>query len=338
MRTKFLVGLLAVSVGFVLAQSALAVTVSEAITLTAPTESGSTNNVTMSANSTFDSMTVTATALLISVSSDQSVTLTSSDARVFKNDQSVQTVCNTTSSSITLSSAITYAIQMGGACSQGGGGGAGTQATPPPPPSSDSPGGSTTPPPPPSDSGSSTTPPPPSTDTTIPPPATTTPPPSMPTLQVPTKELSLGMKDDQDVMKLQVLLASDTSLYPEGLITGNFGPKTEAAVKKFQTRHGISPVGRVGPMTLAKLMEIYGSGSMTAPTPAASTGGKLTRELAMGDEGDDVKTLQSFLAADPSLYPEGLITGYFGGLTKAAVQKFQTRHGISPVGRVGPMT
>ena len=47
---------------------------------------------------------------------------------------------------------------------------------------------------------------------------------------------------------------------------------------------------------------------------------------------------QAFLALDTSLYPQGLVTGYFGSLTKAAVARFQTRNGISAVGRVGPAT
>ena len=64
----------------------------------------------------------------------------------------------------------------------------------------------------------------------------------------------------------------------------------------------------------------------------------LTRELQLGMSGSDVSALQTFLAADASLYPEGLVTGYFGSLTKAAVARFQTRNGISAVGRVGPQT
>ena len=64
----------------------------------------------------------------------------------------------------------------------------------------------------------------------------------------------------------------------------------------------------------------------------------LTRQLQIGMSGSDVTALQTFLAADPTLYPQGLVTGYFGSLTKAAVARFQTRNGISAVGRVGPQT
>lgn len=64
----------------------------------------------------------------------------------------------------------------------------------------------------------------------------------------------------------------------------------------------------------------------------------LTRQLQVGSTGSDVSALQTFLAGDPTIYPQGLVTGYYGALTKAAVARFQTRNGISPVGRVGPAT
>ncbi len=54
--------------------------------------------------------------------------------------------------------------------------------------------------------------------------------------------------------------------------------------------------------------------------------------------GADVSDLQRFLAQDNTIYPQGLVTGYFGTLTKAAVSNFQARNGISNIGRVGPVT
>ncbi len=64
----------------------------------------------------------------------------------------------------------------------------------------------------------------------------------------------------------------------------------------------------------------------------------LTRQLELGSTGQDVSDLQTFLAKDSTIYPQGLVTGYFGSLTKAAVSNFQSRNGISVVGRVGPVT
>ena len=64
----------------------------------------------------------------------------------------------------------------------------------------------------------------------------------------------------------------------------------------------------------------------------------LNRQLQTGMSGSDVSALQTFLASDATLYPQGLITGYFGFLTKSAVSNFQSRNGIPSVGRVGPAT
>lgn len=63
------------------------------------------------------------------------------------------------------------------------------------------------------------------------------------------------------------------------------------------------------------------------------------RDLSLGNKGADVTVLQQYLARDKALYPESVITGYFGNLTKAAVIRFQEREKISPaVGYVGPKT
>ena len=60
----------------------------------------------------------------------------------------------------------------------------------------------------------------------------------------------------------------------------------------------------------------------------------------------EVSKLQQFLAQDKTIYPEGLVTGYFGSLTQKAMQRWQARNGIvssgSPAttgyGVVGPKT
>ena len=65
---------------------------------------------------------------------------------------------------------------------------------------------------------------------------------------------------------------------------------------------------------------------------------RLLRQLQEGMTGEDVKLLQEILATDPDVYPEGLVTGYFGSLTKNAVKRFQKIAGIEQVGVVGPQT
>lgn len=72
----------------------------------------------------------------------------------------------------------------------------------------------------------------------------------------------------------------------------------------------------------------------------------ITNSLDQGDSGSQVTELQTYLATNASIYPSGLITGYFGPLTRAAVERFQTAQSIvssgSPTttgyGRVGPQT
>lgn len=72
--------------------------------------------------------------------------------------------------------------------------------------------------------------------------------------------------------------------------------------------------------------------------PSLVSAETLYRQLEVGSRGTDVSSLQSFLASDASIYPSGLVTGYFGSLTKGGVMRFQSRNGISMVGRVGPQT
>ena len=64
----------------------------------------------------------------------------------------------------------------------------------------------------------------------------------------------------------------------------------------------------------------------------------LITTLREGSRGDAVKTLQAILAADTTIYPEGLITGIYGKLTSKAVARFQKKQGLPQVGNVGPKT
>jgi peptidoglycan hydrolase-like protein with peptidoglycan-binding domain len=86
------------------------------------------------------------------------------------------------------------------------------------------------------------------------------------------------------------------------------------------------------------ILGMLGATLMVLCAPSIASAATLDRQLDIGMSGADVTALQTFLATDPSIYPQGLVTGYFGTLTSAAVSNFQSKNGIDNVGRVGPIT
>lgn len=64
-------------------------------------------------------------------------------------------------------------------------------------------------------------------------------------------------------------------------------------------------------------------------TPSMAGCLQFNRTLMQGSRGDDVSQLQQELAQDPSVYPGGAITGYFGSSTAAAVVRFQEKYGVA---------
>lgn len=76
------------------------------------------------------------------------------------------------------------------------------------------------------------------------------------------RPLALGLRH-ADVSNLQKALKTDSSVYPEGTVSGYFGPLTLKAVQKFQEKYGIASsgvtgYGNVGPKTREKLNALYG--------------------------------------------------------------------------------
>ena len=81
---------------------------------------------------------------------------------------------------------------------------------------------------------------------------------------------------------------------------------------------------------------------VSAPSVQIMAGAPLVKRLAISSQNNDVRQLQEMLVND-GVYPEGLITGYYGQLTKKAVQRFQEKYGIAKqgdpgYGDVGPNT
>ena len=74
------------------------------------------------------------------------------------------------------------------------------------------------------------------------------------------KYLTRGSKGTQ-VTELQKFLATNPEIYPEGVLSGSYGPATERAVQRFQLKFGLAlkgdiGFGSVGPKTRAKLNTI----------------------------------------------------------------------------------
>jgi peptidoglycan hydrolase-like protein with peptidoglycan-binding domain len=114
-----------------------------------------------------------------------------------------------------------------------------------------------------------------------------------------------------DVLALQYLLrAGGQNIAADG----DFGPATLAAVRAFQSGHGLGVDGVVGP----------------------NTWGALAGTVRRGSTGDAVRALQIQLNEKRSA---GLaVDGNFGGGTETAVRNFQSHAGIGADGVVGPVT
>ena len=95
----------------------------------------------------------------------------------------------------------------------------------------------------------------------------------------------------------------------------------------------------LGTMILAWSAILIAAGAIMVNRAHAQTAsGLLMAQLQFGSRGAEVSKLQTFLATNSLVYPEQLVTGYFGALTQKAVIQFQIAYGIPAVGRVGPMT
>lgn len=158
-----------------------------------------------------------------------------------------------------------------------------------------------------------------------------------------TRDLSAGMSG-ADVKELQkclnsigYTLAASGAAAP-GWETSFFGSLTKAGITRFQQANGLTVSGMLDAATRTKL-----NGPSVAPT--TPTGKYMfTRNLYLGMSGDDIKELQKFLnargyvVATSGAGSVGNETMYYGYATRAAVMKFQSANGISPVGYVGALT
>lgn len=104
---------------------------------------------------------------------------------------------------------------------------------------------------------------------------------------------------------------------------GRFGPRTRAALQAFQAASGVPSTGFYGELSAAALARALAARSVP------------TGDLFIGDASAAVTQLQELLRQRGYM---DVVTGYFGPVTRAAVRRFQTDHGVTPTGNYGPLT
>lgn len=103
---------------------------------------------------------------------------------------------------------------------------------------------------------------------------------------------------------------------------------------------------RIASISLMSVCVVLIAAALALSVAHAQTTAQVTSTLSPGASGSQVSALQTFLAADASVYPEGLVTGYYGSLTVAGVERYQCKNGVvcqgsvatTGYGRVGPAT
>ena len=155
----------------------------------------------------------------------------------------------------------------------------------------------------------------------------------------------------EDVVVLQAMLNRIGQNYPAiprlAQVDGIFGPRTEEAVRVFQSVFGLAVDGIVGRGTWYKLVFLYVA--VTKLSELVSEGQSFTQVqgpsgiqvLRQGDRGPAVSALQYFLSLIGQYsfnLPTLAIDGIFGPKTKQAVQDFQKAYNLPTTGVVDNAT
>lgn len=120
--------------------------------------------------------------------------------------------------------------------------------------------------------------------------------------------------------------------FDPGAVDGIFGPRTEAAVRAFQSARGLQVDGIVGPKTWGELSRAPAKPHPEPLVPKSAS----TPVLDRGDRGEAVRVLQAGLRKGG--FDPGAVDGVFGPRTEAAVRAFQSERGLAVDGIVGPRT
>jgi len=156
---------------------------------------------------------------------------------------------------------------------------------------------------------------------------------------------ALSYKQGDEAEEIKTIQSALTELdlyYVE--ITGHYGKRTAAAVKKFQKKVGLPQTGVADDDTRELLYlragvtaPASGSGIVTV-TGGVTSSGTISTNLVLrqGSRGDAVTVLQEQLKGLG--YFTGTVTGNYGKLTKEAVRLFQKDHDLSADGVAGRHT
>lgn len=119
---------------------------------------------------------------------------------------------------------------------------------------------------------------------------------------------------------------------PKLVVDGLWGPKTNAGVRWYQKKLGVSSDGLWGPKTEAAHKK-KGGGSSGGSKVSVPSGSPLIRR---GSKGSRVKSLQRALVAAGERLPRFGADGDFGAETESALRNFQRRKGLGVDGIYGP--
>lgn len=147
------------------------------------------------------------------------------------------------------------------------------------------------------------------------------------------EQIRKGGKEAILIRRMQCLLnLSGTKLECDGV----WGSKTEAALRDFQRRQGLTVDGVCGNKTWAALVGQIEPGADTGGTEGTGLDYNFVRNLKNGMRGEDVKALQQLLAARG--YSAGTADGIFGSKTRAAVKAAQKAVRVTVDGVAGRNT
>jgi peptidoglycan hydrolase-like protein with peptidoglycan-binding domain len=125
-----------------------------------------------------------------------------------------------------------------------------------------------------------------------------------------------------EVFALQMIISQYSNIYPDALVTGYFGPKTEAAIKRIQSDNGLNDNGVITQDTLELICSQY----YQCPFQSMiGRGDELNPEQKI-----EAKMLQYLLRYLPKVNYRGSTNGVIGPLTEKSITTFQKEYDLYP--------